>query len=109
MWESFFAPERVFDIASAIAAGAAGGVVRSMALKSGWRQLLSNVVVGGILAVYVGPFASEIIAHPLGIVNAQEMAPQLGPFLCGVLGMMLVEFFMGVLNRRKKELERGNE
>lgn len=56
--------------AAAALAGVAGGVVHWIVNRKNPRAGILAVVVGGMTAVYIGPFASSIIGLPIVAVNA---------------------------------------
>jgi uncharacterized membrane protein YeaQ/YmgE (transglycosylase-associated protein family) len=80
---------------SIVVAGAAGGFIRAMQQKSGFRQLFSDIAVGMVLAYYIGPHVSSF----------SKLPPELGGFVCGVAGMMLVEVIMAAVRQRQRHYD----
>ena len=49
------------DAAKAVAAGAAGGIVRWVTLRQNWKEGVSSIVVGGLCALYLGPIVTPLL------------------------------------------------
>lgn len=103
-WWNSLGPD-VRSIIGAAIAGASGGLVRSLNEGTRWPQLLIDIVTGALLAVYLGPQVTAIIDGPMGLIEADDSAASLGGFLCGVLGMFLIELITLVARKRAKTLE----
>ncbi len=104
-------PEWLIQHVPAIIAGACGGVVRTLSGENRTiRRLLSDVFIGAILAVYLGPFASKMLEPVFGVISlAPDQQERLGGFLMGVGGMVVVEIISSAWKRRKEDLERKDE
>ncbi|MDR5654889.1 hypothetical protein [Ruixingdingia sedimenti] len=95
--------------AAAALAGVAGGVVHWIVNRKNPRAGILAVVVGGMTAVYIGPFASSIIGLPIVAVNAMtggDADPGMfGAFVCGLAGVSIVELIADFVERRKRDLK----
>lgn len=78
-------------------AGAAGGVVRTLTPPHGkpW-EIIPNVVVGALCAVYLGPVALAMLQNVSG-VEISDQGNNLGAFLVGLFGMTLTGFLIDLL------------
>lgn len=94
------------DYASLGLAGISGAIAAAIADWRGWAQLLRKAVVGAICAVYISPLAVPMLQFFLpGIGVPEDRAPELGGFLMGMLGIVLVEFLLHVVSVRRQLLE----
>lgn len=92
----------------AATAGALGGLVRWLTLRSNWREGVPTLVVGAICANYLGPIALSIIETWLGHPLAPESTlDNLMPFLTGVGGMTLSGIVLDIFEKRRSALKGG--
>lgn len=86
----------------AIIAGACGGLIRTLtAEKKTYGKLASDVLVGAILAVYLGPVAGRILLPGFQFADMDPaQAHSLGSFLAGFGGMVFVELIDGIWRKR---------
>lgn len=93
---------------AAVVAGLAGGIAHWIANRKTLRDGVVAVVVGGLTAVYVGPFASSIIGLPIVGINyitgAKADPALFGAFVCGLGGVSIVELFQEFIDRRKRQV-----
>lgn len=91
-------------------AGAAGGVVRTLTPPHGkpW-EIIPNVVIGALCAVYLGPVALGMLQSLTG-VEITEQGNNLGAFLVGLFGMTLTGFMIDALKiAREKRQETDDD
>jgi hypothetical protein len=94
-------------------AGAAGGLVRWLALKSSPIDGLISMVVGLICAIYLGPLALPLLEYGgLGKVVVEEVnRASFAGFIIGMGGIGVAAFIIDMLARvrdfRKKEAGNG--
>lgn len=96
-----------------LAAGASGGIVRWLSLKESWRDGARNIVIGVLCAAYLGPIGTSLISPALSIVEADAARRgNVGGFLIGIGGSMIVSFIINVwrlraaMGKREKEPEK---
>ncbi len=98
-------PDGVGDILRLALSGAAGGVVRWLTLRDGWRDGLTSVIVGAICAVYLGPLVIPLLTPVLGGLVAEENGrSSLSGFLIGAGGTTLPGFLIDVWRIRRNKL-----
>lgn len=76
--------------------GALGGMVRSAALKTTWREGLRVVFIGSATAFGLGVLAPYVLRPWIGDVITEEMAGALGTlcaaaFMVGLIAVTLIE------------------
>lgn len=90
-------------------AGAAGGIVRWLTLRSSWIEGAATLVVGSICAIYLGPIALPIIEGSVGkVIPGGDMAG-LSAFLVGIGGISLSGLIMDIFDRRRREIDGGSD
>lgn len=83
-------------------AGAAGGLVRWLTLRSHPIDGVISIVVGAILAVYAGPLAEPLINGLLGgVIVEPERRASFGGFLIGLGGVTISGFLLDYWRARK--------
>ena len=93
-------------------AGAAGGLVRWLVMKTHWQDGLVAVLVGGICAVYLNPLAKPLVDAAFGhfVVESASRAGFSG-FILGLGGIGITGFVMDVirstLRQKQNEAKRG--
>lgn len=93
---------------SPILAGAAGGLVRWLTLRSKPLDGAISILVGGISAAYLGPLASPTVDVLLGgVILDPAQRGTLTGFIIGLGGISIVGFVMD-LWRAKRDKENGN-
>ncbi len=83
--------------------GAAGSLVRHLALKEDWKDALSTVTVGTLLAVFIGPALTPIWSLNGIIQHAGMSATQIllmSGFCTGVCGMVMTGFIIDLFKSR---------
>lgn len=76
----------------ALPAGFAGSLVASMSFREGKVAALRRMIIGTLMAYYMGPIGVVVIYAVLGKVDIQpENAAASGGFVMGVLGTTLVD------------------
>lgn len=89
------------DKAQMAVAGALGGVVRWLTLRSSAVDGLISIVVGAICAVYLGPVCLPLIEPVLGKIVLDENARAgLSGFFIGIGGIGVSSFIMELWQRR---------
>lgn len=78
---------------SVVIAGMAGGSVRWYSEKEHWRTGIGSVLIGGICAKYLGPFALGVMERVAGISISDE-AGTTGAFAMGLGGILIIRYFM---------------
>ncbi len=72
-------------------AGAAGGIVRSIALREPWKIAIANIVVGVVGAIYLSPAAVPLVKLIFGGFDmADDQLVRTSAFLTGVGAMSIV-------------------
>ncbi len=91
-------------------AGAAGGVVRTLTPPHGRPvEIIPNVIIGALCAVYLGPVALGMLQSVTGI-EISEQGNNLGAFLVGLFGMTLTGFMIDALKiAREKRQETDDD
>lgn len=88
-------------------AGAAGGLVRWLTLRSRPLDGLVAILVGAISALYLGPLAEPAIDALLGNVIVEESSRgAFSGFVIGLGGISITGFVMDFWSERRK---RGND
>ena len=80
-----------------VIAGAAGGFIRWITLRSGLVEGLVGVVVGMICAVYMGPLVIKMIEPMTGPIPLDTDGARLTSFAIGLGGISLTRTFMDKL------------
>lgn len=89
-------------------AGAAGGLVRWLALREHWTDGIVAILVGGVSAVYLAPAILQIVGPVLSIVVDDINARQrLAAFLCGLAGVGIVGFIIDAIRGLAKTTKRS--
>lgn len=105
----WYSPDWLQSEYAKILAGSLGGLVRTLSHpKARIKNLLSDVTVGAVLAVYLGPAAGSLLKPVLGVLPGDldpSQADRMGAFLVGVGGMVVVEIIMSAWQRRKREVQ----
>lgn len=84
-------------------AGAAGGLVRGLTLRSRPLDGFISIVVGAISAIYLGPLAEPAIDALLGQVIVEESSRgAFSGFIIGLGGITVTGFIMDVWRARRK-------
>ena len=97
----------VFGDRGAIAlAGAAGGLVRWLTLRSHPVDGIIAIVIGAITAIYAGPLAEPAIDALLGgvIIEAERRA-SFGGFLIGLGGVTVTGFILDFWRAKRGTLD----
>lgn len=93
---------------AAAISGAAGGAVRWMTVRQGWRDGLISVVVGSICSIYLSPLVEPMIDASLGKVIASEAKRAgLAGFIIGVGGILVSGFIIDFWKIRRGQLQAG--
>lgn len=83
-------------------AGGSGGLVSWFTLRSPWREGVTQVIVGAICAVYVGPLAIPLLAPVLsGLIVDDASRSSFGGFLIGVGGLTVSGMFIDMWRARR--------
>ena len=86
------------DRSQSVLAGAMGGVVRWITLKSGWRDGLTSIAVGCICALYLNPVFSALVDPILGkIIESASSRTSLSSFLVGLTGVGFTGFLVDLV------------
>lgn len=90
-----------------ILAGAAGGLLRWMTLKSNWKDGLIAIGAGGLCAYYLGPLALPAMNAVLGQVVVDESNRQaFSGFIIGVGGIGVTAFILDVWEAVRRKARR---
>lgn len=98
------------DVIELVIAGMAGGVLRSIYFRDIWRKYAENLLVGAVVAYYLGPIAPKMFAplYPTGVEGLQ--LTELSGFLVGAggVGIMgwIVDLGAGVRRRNHDREDR---
>lgn len=98
------------DKGQLLLAGALGGVVRWLTLRSHWSDGLISIVVGAICALYVSPLALPSLIPWLGNIGVPaDSVGGLSGFLIGIGGITFSGFIMDLWRARRKMAEKAGE
>jgi hypothetical protein len=91
--------------------GTAGGIVRWIALKEGWRDGVGSLVCGCITAVFAGPALQPVftmggLLGEAGLSDVQQML--FAGFCTGVCGILVTGFIIDFFKQRTGRLK-GND
>lgn len=94
-------------------AGAAGGLVRWLRLKSHWTDGVIAIIVGSITAIYLHPLAEPLVDGLLGsvVVDASSRAALSG-FVIGLGGVGVAGFVIDAIAarmQRKRDEEEDSD
>lgn len=85
------------DPGRTIVAGAAGGVIRWVALRESWKDGLTSIIVGAICAVYLGPLVEPVLEPLIGkLVIDEGSRSGFSGFVVGLMGIGLAGFVIDV-------------
>jgi hypothetical protein len=87
-------------LASVFVAGMAGGFIRWTRTGGGFNAALTAVLTGGICAQYLGPLALSLYAKWFD-VEIDDQTGQVGGFLMGLTGVIIVGLIMDTVEARK--------
>jgi len=81
-------------------AGGLGGAVKAMTLQGTWWQKFSSILAGAICALYLAPVFDVMLESTIGkLLPTDRAALHLGGFLCGMVGLGIVGFVIGVFKQ----------
>lgn len=90
-------------------AGISGAVAISLVEWHGWVRFARQVVVGGICAVYMSDLSVPLLEFFLsGLKVGSHKAPELGGFIMGMAGMVIVEFFIKLFKKAEPISKKRN-
>lgn len=96
------------DKSQLLLAGALGGMVRWLTLRSHWSDGLIAIVVGAICALYVSPLALPAMTPFLGNLGVPaESSSGLAGFLIGLGGITVSGLIMDIWRARRKLVDEG--
>jgi len=72
-------------------AGGAGGAVRWVTFQEGWRKGIGSLFVGALSAIYASAAVEPLF---VGIIANEAKRAAFASFFIGVVGMLLVGFFV---------------
>lgn len=91
-------------------AGAAGGLVRWLTLRSRPVDGLIAIAVGAISAIYLGPLAEPAVNALLGTIVVEESSRSaFSGFIIGLGGITVTGFVMDVWRARRLQQRRDDE
>lgn len=93
-------------------AGAAGGMVRWLTVKSRWTDGVISIIVGSLSAIYLGPLAEPAIDALLGQVIVDEISRgAFSGFMLGLGGISATGWVIDwwSFKRRKAAEEQDND
>jgi fluoride ion exporter CrcB/FEX len=92
------------------ASGAAGSLVRHLALREGIKDALSTLTVGTLMAVFFGPFLVPLWSIN-GLIQTAGVSPDrvlmLSGFCTGVAAMALTGFIIDVVKARTGKVDKS--
>lgn len=99
-------------MAKATFAGAAGGIVRWIALKEPWKDGLGSLIVGAIMAPLAGPFFLPLFSlggtlQKVGMSNEEVF--MFSGFCTGVSGIFLTGFLIDLIKGRTRQYIKDKE
>ncbi len=87
-----------------ILAGALGGLVRSLTLKEAWQASLTNIVVGGICALYLIPLVQPILLPVMkDFITEGSDASKFAAFMIGLGGGTVSGFVIDLWKFRARQ------
>lgn len=88
-------------------AGAAGGLVRWLTLRSDWKEGLAGIIIGGICALYLWPIAEPVAAQLVGgfVVDPSSRASFSG-FLIGLGGLAVSGMVIDIWKARRSNVNK---
>jgi hypothetical protein len=90
-----------------VIAGALGGVVRWLTLRSSWVDGLISIVIGGICSAYLGPVCEQMLQPMIGgFVLDPSARAGLAGFLIGIGGVGVSSFVLDLVSQRQQMLMR---
>ncbi|PZQ99936.1 MAG: hypothetical protein DI533_04720 [Cereibacter sphaeroides] len=94
------------DASKALLAGAAGGIVRWVTLRSNWKEGIGAILVGAICALYLGPIAQPLLEPVIGKIAPGGDATGFAAFFVGLGGISLSGLLIDIIAAR---LPRGDQ
>ncbi len=83
--------------------------MRWLTLRDDLKEGIANIVVGGLCAIYMGPYAVAFVEKWTGIA-VTDQGGNLGAFMVGLFGMALAGFLIDVAKfARRKQLEQMDD
>ena len=89
------------DASKAALAGAAGGLVRWITLRSDWREGVGAIFVGALCALYLGPIVQPLLEPTIGALAPGGDPDGFAAFVVGLGGISLTGFILDIFTRRK--------
>lgn len=90
------------DGASAVVAGAAGGVVRWVTLRNDWKEGFSAIIVGALCALYLGPIVTPLLEPVVGVIAPEGDSSGFSSFVVGLGGISLSGWIIDIIRARRK-------
>jgi len=96
------------DQTAAAISGAAGGAVRWLTVRQGWRDGAASIVVGALCSIYLSPLVEPMIDATFGkIIASEAKRAGLAGFVIGVGGILVSGFIIDFWNIRREQLRSG--
>ena len=97
------------DASKAVAAGAAGGVVRWITLRNDWREGLSAMIVGALCALYLGPIVEPLLEPFVGAIAPDGDSTGFSSFVVGLGGISISGLLIDGIRSRRKQVSGGTD
>lgn len=103
-WFTWLTEGRALGLAAL--AGAAGGLVRTFALKQRtWREFVINITAGAVCSLYIGPVLQPFLVPLIGELGTEANITSFSGFIAGVCGITaagwLIDALPAFLGRKK--------
>ncbi len=97
------------DGGKALLAGAAGGIVRWVTLRSNWKEGIGAILVGALCALYLGPIAQPILEPVIGKIAPNGDATGFAAFFVGLGGISLSGLLIDIIAARLPKGRQDND
>lgn len=85
------------DTGKAVIAGALGGLVRWITLRSDWREGFGALAVGAVCALYLGPIVQPLLEPTFGAIAPDGDAAGFSSFIVGLGGIGIAGILLDVV------------
>lgn len=96
------------DQTAAAISGSAGGAVRWVALKQGWKDGVASIFVGCLCSIYLSPLVEPLVEIAFGkIIGSETRRAGLAGFMIGIGGIMVTGLVIDFWTVRRAQLREG--
>lgn len=90
---------------AAAISGAAGGAVRWVALKQGWKDGAASLFVGCLCSIYLSPLVEPLVETAFGrIIASETKRAGLAGFMIGIGGIMVTGLIIDFWTVRRAQI-----